>query len=47
MRDDPGPAAPREPHRPHRDHVLGLVVAGGRRPPRHGPRGRSEDVTRL
>ncbi|MGX5654989.1 DNA-3-methyladenine glycosylase 2 family protein, partial [Geodermatophilus nigrescens] len=35
------------PHRPHRYRVLGLVMASGRRPPRHGPRGRSEDITRL
>ncbi|GAB3316065.1 3-methyladenine DNA glycosylase [Geodermatophilus aquaeductus] len=34
------------PHRPHRYRVLGLVMASGRRPPRHAPRSRREDITR-
>jgi hypothetical protein len=35
-----------EPNRPHRYRVLGLVFASGRRPPRHAPRGRREDIRR-
>ncbi|WP_116453012.1 DNA-3-methyladenine glycosylase family protein [Blastococcus litoris] len=33
-----------EPHRPHRQRVLQLVLAGGRRPPRYGPRRRANDI---
>ncbi len=35
-----------EPHRPHRYRVLGLVMASGRRPPRHAPRGHRHDIRR-
>jgi hypothetical protein len=35
-----------EPHRPHRYRVLGLVMAGGRRPPRQAPRGHRQDIRR-
>jgi 3-methyladenine DNA glycosylase/8-oxoguanine DNA glycosylase len=35
-----------EPHRPHRYRVLGLVMASGRRPPRHAPRGHRQDIRR-